>query len=209
MPLVPHLDLPFSKTAHARLKLDLYLPPPSEPCRGLIVFVHGGAWRSSSSRDPTLAGLPSLLPQDYALAIPNYRLSGQADGERIRWPAHTLDVKEAVEWLVGEGAAGGLLAGDGWRAARERVWFVGHSAGAVRPSSSSSSGARFPRASKPGVLTLLPAAEAAHHRPLPAAAPGAARVRARAAGDVPGLPPFGAHRRRASVLSCQVSQDRC
>jgi acetyl esterase/lipase len=130
MPLGPHLDLPYG--ALPRLKLDLYLPDASERCQGLIIFVHGGAWRSSSSRDPTLEALPTLMPQDYALAVINYRLSGQKDEEAFHWPGHPLDVKAGVEWLVGERQAGGLLQGERWRHARERVWFVGHSAGAVR-----------------------------------------------------------------------------
>ena len=130
MPLGPHLDLPYG--ALPRLKLDLYLPEATEQCQGLVVFVHGGAWRTSSSRDPTLEALPTLMPQDYALAVINYRLSGQTEEEPFRWPGHPLDVKAAVEWLVGEGAAGGLLLGDHWQHARDRVWFVGHSAGAVR-----------------------------------------------------------------------------
>lgn len=128
--LQAHLDLPYVATSsNPRHKLDLYLPAAPAQCKGLIVFVHGGAWRSSSSRHVSIARIPSLFPKDYALAIPNYRLC--AHGEDVKWPSHTLDVKQAVEWLVGDGAAGGLLKGEEWTQARDKVWFVGHSAGAV------------------------------------------------------------------------------
>ena len=132
MPLAPHLAIPYPPPVftpqHARHTLDLYLPPSDSPAKGLIIFIHGGAWVSSSSQDDSLAALPTLLPQDYALAIPNYRLSGQkGEGElEVRHPDHVMDVRAAVEWLVGEGAGGRL-----GEEARGNVWLMGHSAGAV------------------------------------------------------------------------------
>lgn len=113
-----------------RHTVSLHLP--STLAQGLIVFVHGGAWRSSSPTDPTLAALPSLVPPGFALAIPGYRLSDQkaeSDGGHaelnVRHPTHVLDVLEAVEWLVA--GAGGRLD----EKARSNVWVAGHSCGAV------------------------------------------------------------------------------
>ncbi|KAL7416319.1 Alpha/Beta hydrolase protein [Mrakia frigida] len=129
MTLTPHLGLqyppPPSTLRHARHNVDIYLPT-SSPTKGLIVFVPGGAWISSSSLDETLDQLPSLFPQDYALAIVNYRLSRQRGEEElaIKHPSHVLDVQAAVEWLV-EGGAGGLLD----EKTRSNVWIMGHSAG--------------------------------------------------------------------------------
>jgi acetyl esterase/lipase len=128
----PHLEIPYppppNVAKHARHKLDLYLPSDSTEPKGLIVFVHGGAWRTSSSQDDTLSDLPTLFPHDYALAIPNYRLSDQS-GEKdldFKHPCHVLDVKAAVEWLAADGAGGRVS-----EQARRNVWLVGHSAGAV------------------------------------------------------------------------------
>jgi acetyl esterase/lipase len=127
MTLIPHLGLayppPQGATRHARHNVDLYLPA-SKP-KGLILFVHGGAWGSSSSLDPSLDLLPSMFPQDFALAIPNYRLS-KRDEPPLHHPAHVEDVKAAVRWLIEE-KAGGLLD----EATTDNVWTMGHSAGAV------------------------------------------------------------------------------
>ena len=130
MTLIPHFGLsyppPPSTPRHARHNLDLYLP--SSAPKGLIVFTPGGAWVSSSSRDESLDALHSLFPQDYALAVLNYRLSGQKGEEdmAIKHPSHILDVQAAVEYLI-EGGAGGLLD----EKTRSNVWIIGHSAGGV------------------------------------------------------------------------------
>lgn len=139
MPLTPHLNIayppPENTNKHARHTLDLYLPSGSVEPKGLIVFVHGGAWRTSSSQDDTLSALPTLFPQDYALAIPNYRLSDQKGEEELAFkhPCHVLDIQAAVEWLANDGAGDRVPL-----AARNNIWIAGHSAGAVRGGRSAS-----------------------------------------------------------------------
>jgi acetyl esterase/lipase len=74
-----------------RNTLDLYLPPSEKPLP-LIIWVHGGGWRSGSKA----GGGPALrmAGRGYAVASINYRLSGMAT-----FPAQIEDVKEAVRFL--------------------------------------------------------------------------------------------------------------
>ncbi|CAN5153807.1 hypothetical protein BH23VER1_BH23VER1_14250 [soil metagenome] len=82
-------DLAYMSDGHARQKLDLYLPAVgSGP---LIVFIHGGAWRSGSKDGVDSAG---MLAHGYAVASVGYRLSQHA-----RFPAQIEDCKSAIRWL--------------------------------------------------------------------------------------------------------------
>ncbi|MBK5269392.1 MAG: alpha/beta hydrolase, partial [Bacteroidia bacterium] len=56
----------------------------------LIVWVHGGAWRSGSKESPPLG----MLPFGYALATINYRLS-----EEAAYPAPIHDIKASIRFL--------------------------------------------------------------------------------------------------------------
>jgi len=84
---------------HERQALDLYLPPGTEPWP-LIVWIHGGAFRTGSKNDP----FPSAyLTRGFAMAAINYRLSQHA-----LWPAQIVDCKSAVRWLRAHAGAYGL-----------------------------------------------------------------------------------------------------
>lgn len=72
------------------LKLDLWEPadatnPP------LIVWVHGGAWRSGSRANPEIA---ALVEKGWAIASVDYRLSPVA-----KFPAQAHDIKAAIRYL--------------------------------------------------------------------------------------------------------------
>ncbi len=73
--------------------LDLYLPEkkPGAPAPPLIIWIHGGAWRSGD-KDPNKAAW--LVKNGFATAAINYRLSGEA-----RFPAQLEDCKAAVRFL--------------------------------------------------------------------------------------------------------------
>ena len=71
------------------LKLDLYRPAGEK--HALIVWVHGGAWRSGSKKDMPLGG---LLQAGYSVASVDYRLSTQAP-----FPAQVHDLKAAIRFL--------------------------------------------------------------------------------------------------------------
>ncbi len=74
----------------APLQLDLYRPDARTPT-GLIVWVHGGAWRAGSRRDVDLAG---MTQRGWAVASVDYRLSTVA-----RFPAQIHDIKAAIRFL--------------------------------------------------------------------------------------------------------------
>ncbi len=85
-------DLEYVKGGHERQKLDLYLPEKdaSAPLP-VIVWIHGGGWQGGSKANCPAAG---FVPQGYAVASINYRLSQHA-----KFPAQIEDCKAAIRWL--------------------------------------------------------------------------------------------------------------
>lgn len=83
-------DLTFAIVEKNNLQLDLYLPEATKPA-GLIIWVHGGAWRAGSRKDVDLKGMVSL---GWAVASVDYRLSPIA-----RFPAQIHDIKAAIRYL--------------------------------------------------------------------------------------------------------------
>lgn len=56
----------------------------------VLVWVHGGGWQGGSR---AMGHAIELVQHGYALAAPQYRLSGEA-----RFPAQMQDLKGAVRW---------------------------------------------------------------------------------------------------------------
>ena len=83
-------DVPFARVDQSELRLDLYLPEQVTPL-GMIVWVHGGAWRAGSRASVDLAG---LAERGWALASVDYRLSPVA-----KFPAQVHDIKAAIRFL--------------------------------------------------------------------------------------------------------------
>lgn len=104
--------LPFARVDGLELKLDLHRP--DGPPAGVIIWVHGGAWRSGSRADVDVHGLTAY---GWAIASVDYRLSPQA-----RFPAQIHDLKAALRYLRAHAAALGLPA--------DRFVIAGSSAGA-------------------------------------------------------------------------------
>lgn len=92
-------EIPYARTGGHSLKLDLHLPLRAARAP-LIIWVHGGAWRSGSKKDMPLE---KLVEEGYAVASVDYRLSTQA-----RFPAQIHDLKAAVRFLRGQGGKWGL-----------------------------------------------------------------------------------------------------
>jgi acetyl esterase/lipase len=98
-------DVSFANVAGVPLLLDLYLPElpladgGTQPL-GLIVWVHGGAWRAGSRASPGLLGLTA---RGWALASVDYRLSTVA-----RFPAQIFDIKAALRYLRAHAAEYGI-----------------------------------------------------------------------------------------------------
>jgi acetyl esterase/lipase len=82
--------LKFARAGDSDLALDLYLPERL-PASGLIVWVHGGAWRAGSRDSVDLRG---MTERGWAVASVDYRLSTVA-----RFPAQVHDIKAAIRYL--------------------------------------------------------------------------------------------------------------
>jgi acetyl esterase/lipase len=95
-------DLVFAKVGDQELKLDLYLPDAGGTPAGLIVWVHGGAWRAGSRESVDVKGLTQL---GWAIASVDYRLSTVA-----RFPAQIHDIKAAIRYLRANAAGFGYPA---------------------------------------------------------------------------------------------------
>lgn len=85
-------DVTYATVGDRKLPLDLYLPAKADKPALLVIWIHGGGWRSGSKENPGRA-LP-LLERGYAVASVEYRLSGEAI-----FPAAIEDCKAAVSFL--------------------------------------------------------------------------------------------------------------
>jgi acetyl esterase/lipase len=88
-------EVEFARVGERALKLDLHLPP-AKPHEPLIVWVHGGAWRSGSKKSMPLG---KLVAEGYTVASVEYRLSTEA-----KFPAQIHDLKAAIRYLRGHGS---------------------------------------------------------------------------------------------------------
>ena len=80
----------FARIGEDELKLDLFLPAEARR-PSLVVWVHGGGWRSGSRDNVPIAGLAQA---GYAVASVDYRLSPVA-----AFPAQVHDIKAALRYL--------------------------------------------------------------------------------------------------------------
>ena len=105
-------DIVYARVDGSVLRLDLHLPA-GRPRAPLIVWVHGGAWRSGSKQDMPLT---RLVADGHAIASVDYRLSSEA-----RFPAQVHDLKAAIRFLRGQG--------DRWKLPTRKILIAGDSAG--------------------------------------------------------------------------------
>ena len=105
-------DVAYARVGDQALKLDLHLPrtPARSP---MIVWVHGGAWRSGSRSDMPLG---KLVGEGFAVASVDYRLSTQA-----KFPAQIHDLKAAIRFLRAHGGE--------WKVPAKKILIAGDSAG--------------------------------------------------------------------------------
>jgi acetyl esterase/lipase len=93
--VVVERDVVYGDAGNRPLKLDLVLPKQkSDSPRPLIVFIHGGGWRSGDKAGGVSRLIPFVAGGHYAGASVGYRLSGEAT-----WPAQIHDCKAAIRWL--------------------------------------------------------------------------------------------------------------
>ncbi|MBI3414472.1 MAG: alpha/beta hydrolase [Verrucomicrobia bacterium] len=105
-------DVEFARAGEHALKLDLHRLG-GKPRSPLIVWVHGGAWRSGSKADMPLG---KLVEAGYAVASVDYRLSTQA-----KFPAQIHDLKAAIRFLRAHGTE--------WKLPVKKILVAGDSAG--------------------------------------------------------------------------------
>jgi len=95
--------------------LDIFLPEPGRQPAPVLVFIHGGYWRSLDKSDHSFVA-PAFIGNGATVVVPNYALCPAVTVEHI-----TLQLVRALEWV--------------WRHAAEfggdpkRIAIVGHSAG--------------------------------------------------------------------------------
>jgi acetyl esterase/lipase len=96
-----HSNLVYARADGKDLLLDLYVPESATNGRfPVVVWIHGGAWRSGSKEKPPAA---RLTARGYAVASISYRFSAEA-----LFPAQIHDAKAAVRWLRANAAEYGL-----------------------------------------------------------------------------------------------------
>lgn len=106
------LDLPYGEAAGERL--DFF--PAAKAGGPLLVFIHGGWWRSLDKSDFSFI-VPAFLAAGVNVALTNYTLAPAAEIEDI-----TLQQVQALAWLYRHGGQYGADVG--------RIVVAGHSAGA-------------------------------------------------------------------------------
>ena len=83
-------DIEYARVGERVLALDLYSPDAKDPAP-VIVWIHGGAWRSGSKDD---VPVKRWIDHGFAIASVDYRLSPEAP-----FPAQVHDIKSAIRFL--------------------------------------------------------------------------------------------------------------
>lgn len=106
-----HKDIVYANVGGKDLKLDLYLPSGT-PKPALLVWVHGGAWRSGSKES-----VPMLFVENgIATASLDFRLSTEG-----KFPAAVHDIKAAIRFLRAKASE--------WGYRGDRIAIAGSSSG--------------------------------------------------------------------------------
>lgn len=84
-------DIAYARSDDPAHRLDLYHPTKRQGDTPLIIWVHGGAWRSGTKSDVPIIG---LLEHGFAIASVDYRLTPQS-----AFPAQVHDIKAAIRFL--------------------------------------------------------------------------------------------------------------
>ncbi|NLP11646.1 alpha/beta hydrolase [bacterium] len=108
-------DLVYKTVGSRTLRLDLYRLKGPRSRSPVLVFIHGGAWKSGDKRDYLVYLLP-FAAKGYVTVSVAYRLSREAP-----FPAAVQDVLGAVTWIQNHAEDYGMDA--------ERIALIGGSAG--------------------------------------------------------------------------------
>jgi kynurenine formamidase len=120
--MTEHLNIPYVENATPKQQLNLFLPPleVSEKSTSqvpLVVYIHGGAWRTGDREE--YSELARSICRESVAA--GYRLS-LPDTPDTHYPMHREDCMQAIVFLQKNAAK--------WPYDPKRIYLVGHSAGA-------------------------------------------------------------------------------
>lgn len=118
--LACHLDVPYGPGPSDTL--DVFVPdtPPTQGGAPVVVFLHGGYWRSLDKSDHSFVA-PPLCARGVCVVVVNYALCPGTPEHPVRIPGITAQVAKAVQWLAHHMAEFG--------GNPRRMVAVGHSAG--------------------------------------------------------------------------------
>jgi acetyl esterase/lipase len=103
-------------TEAPRQQLDVYQPSVAGIARPVVIFLHGGGWRSGSKGAYKFVA-DALTSRGYVAVLPEYRLFPE-----VRFPQYVTDAAQAVVWTQQHAKE---IGGD-----PRRIFVMGHSAGA-------------------------------------------------------------------------------
>ncbi len=109
-------DVEYKKVNGKSLQMDFYRPKNANEPLPLLVFIHGGGWKSGKRAD-YLVYLASFAEKGYMTATVSYRLKRDSI-----YPACVEDISDAVKWLFKNGETYGYDP--------DRIALIGGSAGA-------------------------------------------------------------------------------
>jgi arylformamidase len=110
------LDLPYGEGPGETL--DVF--PASDPSAPVLVYIHGGYWRSLDKSDSSMVA-PAFVDKGVCVVLPNYALCPGTAEQPVRVADIALQMVRALEWTWRNIAAHG---GD-----PSRITVSGHSAG--------------------------------------------------------------------------------
>lgn len=102
----------------ARQQLDIYQPKAAAPAAGwpVVVFFYGGSWNTGERADYQFVG-QALAARGVLALVADYRLYPE-----VRYPEFLADSAQALAWGLGHAKQ--------WGGNPQRVFVMGHSAGA-------------------------------------------------------------------------------
>ncbi|MBM3386908.1 MAG: alpha/beta hydrolase, partial [Betaproteobacteria bacterium] len=110
------LDVPYGERPQETL--DIF--PAAQPDAPVVVFIHGGYWRSLDKSDHSFIA-PALHAMGACVVVPNYALCPGTDSQPVTVPDIALQMARALAWVWRHiGRHGG---------ARRNITVIGHSAG--------------------------------------------------------------------------------